>query len=107
LPTGRLGPVLSIELVGKSRCSVHDAIARASHNAMGLRLHASVIAMLREHITISGTGMREHGEDSSELLLLQRRPMGEAICERRPEEGHTAMQRHIDFVRNWLERTEG
>jgi DNA-binding FadR family transcriptional regulator len=26
---------------------------------------------------------------------------------RRPEEARTAMQTHIDFVRNWLERAEG
>jgi GntR family transcriptional repressor for pyruvate dehydrogenase complex len=62
--------------------------------------------MLREHITISGIGMREHGEDSSELLLLQHRTVCEAICARRPEEARTAMQTHLDFVGNWLERAE-
>lgn len=90
----------------KTDAQFHDAIALASHNAMFLHLHASVIAMLREHITISGTSLREHGEDSSELLLRQHRTVCEAICARRPEEARTAMHTHIDFVRNWLERMD-
>lgn len=38
---------------------LHDAIAQASHNTMFLHLHTSVLGMLREHITINGTGLRE------------------------------------------------
>ena len=37
---------------------LHEAIALASHNTMFLHLHTSVISMLREHITINGTGLR-------------------------------------------------
>lgn len=83
---------------------LHDAIALASHNTMFLHLHTSVIGMLREHITINGTGLREQDDSASELLLLQHRTLCEAICARRPEEARTAMQTHIDFVRSRVEQ---
>ena len=79
---------------------LHDAIAQASHNTMFLHLHTSVIGMLREHITINGTGLREADGESSDLLLRQHRTLCEAILARRPEEARTAMQTHIDFVRS-------
>ncbi|GLU33665.1 FadR/GntR family transcriptional regulator [Trinickia caryophylli] len=81
---------------------LHEAIALASHNAMFLHLHASVIGMLREHITINGTGLRIRDEDASRQLLIQHRTLCEAIRARRPEEARTAMQTHIDFVRSRL-----
>ena len=65
---------------------LHDAIAQASHNTMFLHLHTSVIGMLREHITINGTGLREQDAAASGQLLLQHRTLCEAICARRPEE---------------------
>lgn len=83
---------------------LHDAIALASHNTMFLHLHTSVIGMLREHITINGTGLREQDGSASELLLLQHRTLCDAICARRPEEARTAMQTHIDFVRSRVEQ---
>lgn len=79
---------------------LHEAIALASHNTMFLHLHTSVIGMLREHITINGTGLREQDDSASEQLLLQHRNVCEAICAHRPEEARTAMQTHIDFVRS-------
>lgn len=82
---------------------LHDAIAQASHNTMFLHLHTSVLGMLREHITINGTGLREADAASSDLLLLQHRTLCEAILARRPEEARTAMQTHIDFVRSKVE----
>jgi GntR family transcriptional regulator, transcriptional repressor for pyruvate dehydrogenase complex len=78
---------------------LHEAIAQASHNAMFLHLHTSVLGVLREHITINGTGLREQNADASEHLLLQHRTLCEAILSRQPEEARTAMQTHIDFVR--------
>ncbi|MCY1268804.1 hypothetical protein D9M68_597050 [compost metagenome] len=60
--------------------------------------------MLREHITINGTGLREQDDSASELLLLQHRTLCEAICACRPEEARTAMQTHIDFVRSRVEQ---
>lgn len=78
---------------------LHEAIAQASHNAMFLHLHTSVLSVLREHITIHGTGLREQGDESSAMLLQQHRTMCDAICAGQPEEARTAMQGHIDFVR--------
>jgi GntR family transcriptional repressor for pyruvate dehydrogenase complex len=63
--------------------------------------------MLREHITINNASLRELDEDVSELLLSQHRCVCEAICERRPEEARTAMQSHIDFVRNRIAQDAG
>lgn len=85
---------------------LHAAIAAASHNAMFLHLHTSVIGLLREHITISGTGLRQQDDEASELLLMQHRTLCEAICARKPEEARTAMQTHIDFVRSRSGRSE-
>ena len=79
---------------------LHDAIALASHNTMFLHLHTSVLGMLREHITINGTDLRLQDREASEQLLIQHRVLCDAICNRRPEEARTAMQTHIDFVRN-------
>jgi len=79
---------------------LHEAIALASHNSMFLHLHSSVIYMLREHITLSGTGLRTLSDAVSEQLLIQHRSICDAICEQRPEEARTAMQTHIDFVRS-------
>jgi GntR family transcriptional repressor for pyruvate dehydrogenase complex len=78
---------------------LHDAIARASHNTMFLHLHASVVGMLREHIAINGTGLREQHPDASDRLLVQHRALCDAILARRPERARDAMQAHIDFVR--------
>ena len=78
---------------------LHEAIALASHNAMFLHLHTSVLGVLREHITINGTGLRVQNEDAPDQLLQQHRTLCDAIVARRPEEARTAMQTHIDFVR--------
>lgn len=78
---------------------LHEAIALASHNAMFLHLHTSVLSVLREHITFHGTGLREQGDESSAMLLHHHRTVCDAICAGRPEEARTAMQTHIDFVR--------
>jgi GntR family transcriptional repressor for pyruvate dehydrogenase complex len=78
---------------------LHEAIALASHNAMFLHLHTSVLSVLREHITMHGTGLREQSDESSAMLLHQHRTVCSAICAGQPEEARTAMQAHIDFVR--------
>ncbi|WP_317205196.1 FadR/GntR family transcriptional regulator [Janthinobacterium sp.] len=83
---------------------LHEAIALASHNSMFLHLHTSVIGMLREHITINGTGLREADAATSEQLLQQHRSICATICEQRPEEARTAMQTHIDYVRSRVAR---
>jgi len=78
---------------------LHEVIAQASHNAMFLHLHTSVLGVLREHITINGTGLREQNRETSDQLLQQHRTLCDAIGGRHPEEARTAMQAHIDFVR--------
>ncbi|HAT32699.1 MAG TPA: GntR family transcriptional regulator [Janthinobacterium sp.] len=85
---------------------LHEAIALASHNTMFLHLHTSIIGMLREHITINGTGLREQDADTSAQLLMQHRGVCAAICGHRPEEARTAMQGHIDFVRSRVQGDE-
>jgi len=86
---------------------LHETIAKASHNAMFLHLHAGVLGVLREHITASGTGLREQSEDASAQLLQQHRMLCDAIIARRPEEARTAMQTHIDFVRSKVPDAKG
>ncbi|MGK5003416.1 FadR/GntR family transcriptional regulator [Janthinobacterium sp. LB2P70] len=78
---------------------LHEVIAQASHNTMFLHLHTSIIGMLREHITINGTGLRQQDDATSQHLLSQHRTLCVAICASQPEEARTAMQSHIDFVR--------
>lgn len=78
---------------------LHEVIAQASHNTMFLHLHTSIIGMLREHITLNGTGLRQQDDATSLQLLSQHRTLCEAICASQPEEARTAMQSHIDFVR--------
>ncbi|SFV18052.1 FadR/GntR family transcriptional regulator [Pseudoduganella namucuonensis] len=77
---------------------LHEAIALASHNTMFLHLHASVIIMLREHITITGSSLRALEANDADQLLLQHRAICDAICEGRPDDARNAMQGHIDFV---------
>lgn len=86
---------------------LHETIAKASHNAMFLHLHAGVLGVLREHITASGTGLREQSEDASAQLLQQHRMLCDAIIARRPEEARTAMQTHIDFVCSKVQHGNG
>ncbi|MFC0170843.1 FadR/GntR family transcriptional regulator [Pseudoduganella danionis] len=82
---------------------MHEAIALASHNSMFLHLHASVLGILREHITLNGTNLRALAPDVSGQLLQQHRAICQAICARRPEASRTAMQAHIDYVISMLE----
>lgn len=83
---------------------LHEAIALASHNTMFLHLHTSVLSLLREHITLNGSGLRALDAQVSHQLLEQHRNVCDAICSGQPEEARTAMQTHIDYVRNSLSR---
>jgi GntR family transcriptional regulator, transcriptional repressor for pyruvate dehydrogenase complex len=93
----------TIKSEGSADAELHDAIAVASHNTMFLHLHISILGMLREHIAINGSGLREHEKSASDRLLVQHRAVCEAICGRRPEEARAAMRSHIDFVRAHVE----
>ncbi|WP_426336620.1 FadR/GntR family transcriptional regulator [Pseudoduganella sp. R-31] len=82
---------------------LHAAIALASHNSMFLHLHASVLGILREHITLNGSNLRALDDEVSGQLLQQHRAICQAICARKPEAARTAMQAHIDYVAGKLE----
>lgn len=82
---------------------LHEVIARASHNSMFLHLHASVLGILREHITLNGSSLRALDAEASSQLLQQHRAICLAICARRPEAARTAMQAHIDYVVSRME----
>lgn len=81
---------------------LHEAIALASHNSMFLHLHASVLGILREHITLNGSSLRALDAEVSGQLLQQHRAICQTICARRPEAARTAMQAHIDYVISML-----
>lgn len=77
---------------------LHEAIAQASHNTMFLHLHASIIGMLREHITSHGSSLRAQDGDVGTQLLAQHRAICEAICGGHADAARVAMQSHIDYV---------
>lgn len=77
---------------------LHEAIALASHNSMFLHLHASVIGMLREHITFNGSSLRAQEADVGKQLLAQHRTICDAICGGQADDARVAMQSHIDYV---------
>lgn len=85
---------------------LHEAIALASHNTMFLHLHASVIGMLREHITANGSSLRAQAPDVGQHLLQQHRAICDAICGARPDEAQAAMQAHIDYVAGKIAQAE-
>lgn len=85
---------------------LHDAIAQASHNTMFLHLQTSVVGLLREHITVAGTGLRERHPEASTKLLTQHRTLCEAILARRADDARAAMLAHIAFVRAGVAEVE-
>jgi GntR family transcriptional repressor for pyruvate dehydrogenase complex len=101
LEQARLGEQDSAEATLDAQ--LHEAIALASHNSMFLHLHASVLGILREHITLNGSNLRALDAEVSSQLLQQHRAICQAICSRRPEAARTAMQAHIDYVAGKLE----
>ncbi|ELX13376.1 transcriptional regulator GntR family [Janthinobacterium sp. HH01] len=101
LEQARLGDDQAVEASIDAR--LHEAIALASHNSMFLHLHASVLGILREHITLNGSSLRALDAEVSGQLLQQHRAICQAICARRPEAARTAMQAHIDYVVSRIE----
>lgn len=78
----------------------HEAIAEASHNSMFRFLHAGIVRMLREHISLNLTGMH----DATDGLRQQHQAILDAIRLRRPDEARAAMQVHMEFTRSELVR---
>ncbi|WP_420472654.1 FadR/GntR family transcriptional regulator [Noviherbaspirillum sp. ST9] len=78
----------------------HEAIAEASHNSMFRFLHAGIVRMLREHISLNLIGMHDAAVD----LRHQHQAIWDAIRFGQPDEARTAMQVHMDFTRSELVR---
>jgi GntR family transcriptional repressor for pyruvate dehydrogenase complex len=82
----------------------HEAIAEASHNSMFLFLHAGIVRMLREHISLNLMGLDDQTGEVTRQLRRQHLRIWDAIRARRPEVARRAMLVHIDFTRAELAR---
>lgn len=87
----------------RSDADFHEAISEASHNSMFRFLHAGIVRMLREHISLNLTGMH----DATVGLRQQHQAIWDAIRLRQPDEARVAMQIHMDFTRSELVRHAG
>jgi GntR family transcriptional repressor for pyruvate dehydrogenase complex len=81
----------------------HEAIAEASHNSMFRHLHAGIVRMLREHISLNLTGMH----DATAQLRQQHQAIWDAIRLGQPDKARDAMLAHIDFTWSELARRDG
>lgn len=88
----------------KADADFHEAIAEASHNSMFLYLHASILRMLREHISLNLMDMEDASGRVTEDLRRQHLGIWEAIRKHQPDVARQAMLAHIDFTRSELER---
>ncbi len=90
-----------VEAEARADAEFHAVLAMASHNLMLSHFYASVITMLREHIT-NNTYEASHIQlDGGELALTrlaQHKAIYRAIRARRPDAAFKAMHAHIDFV---------
>lgn len=84
----------------------HEAIAEASHNSMFLHLHAGMVRMLREHISLNLMAMDDPSGKVTGQLCTQHIDIWNAIRGRQPDAARQAMLEHIDFTRSELERRE-
>ena len=78
----------------------HEAIAEASHNSMFRFLHAGIVRMVREHISLNLTRMKE----VKLQLRQQHQAVWDAIRLKQPETAQRAMLTHIDFTWSELKR---
>ncbi|MFZ4539614.1 FadR/GntR family transcriptional regulator [Propionivibrio sp.] len=91
----------------KADADFHEAIAQASHNSMFLYLHAGILRMLREHISLNLMAMEDPSGKVTDLLRQQHLAIWDAIRQHQPDAARQAMLNHIDFTRSELERREG
>lgn len=82
---------------------LHEVISEASHNSMFRHLHMSFLAMLREHIALNQSGLRDRDSDVSRQLLVQHDALWNAIRRGEAEQARQLMFDHIDFVAARLE----
>lgn len=91
----------------KADADFHEAIAEASHNSMFLYLHAGILRMLREHISLNLMGMEDPSGKITDDLRRQHLGVWDAIRKHQPEAARQAMLAHIDYARNELARRQG
>lgn len=79
----------------------HTALTAAAHNRMLGQFYASVITMLREHITANTFDATENNANAtvqSAMRMHQHESIFMAVRERNPDAAQRAMFAHIDFV---------
>lgn len=91
----------------KADADFHEAIAEASHNSMFLYLHAGILRMLREHISLNLKCLEDPSGKITDDLRRQHLGIWDTIRKRQPEAARQAMLAHIDFTRIELARRQG
>ena len=79
----------------------HTALTAAAHNRMLEQFYASVITMLREHITANtfdATLNNANAATQAAMRLAQHESIYLAVRDRNPDAAQRAMFAHIDFV---------
>ncbi|MGN6318553.1 FadR/GntR family transcriptional regulator [Trinickia sp.] len=92
-----------VEAEAQADAEFHAALAVASHNAMLSHFYASVITLLREHITnntYEASRMQAEANDLALRRLEQHTAILRAIRTHRPDAASRAMHAHIAFVGN-------
>ena len=86
----------------KADADFHEAIAEASHNSMFLYLHAGILRLLREHISLNLQALEDPSGKVTNQLRQQHLDIWHAIRRRQPDAARQAMLAHIDFTRSEL-----
>jgi GntR family transcriptional regulator, transcriptional repressor for pyruvate dehydrogenase complex len=90
-----------VDVEAQTDAEFHAALAAAAHNRMLEKFYASVIAMLREHITANtfdATLNNANAAAQAAMRLAQHESIYFAVRERNPDAAQQAMLAHIDFV---------
>jgi GntR family transcriptional repressor for pyruvate dehydrogenase complex len=90
----------------KADADFHEAIAEASHNSMFRFLHAGILRMLREHISLNLMDLEDASGKITNELRRQHLGIWDAIRRHQPHAARLAMLAHIDFTRSELKRRE-
>ena len=86
----------------KADADFHEAIAEASHNSMFLYLHAGILRLMREHISLNLKALEDPSGKVTRQLQHQHLAIWHAIRQRQPDAARQAMLAHIDFTRSEL-----
>jgi GntR family transcriptional repressor for pyruvate dehydrogenase complex len=90
-----------VEAEAQADAEFHAVLALASHNLMLSHFYASVITLLREHITnntYEASHIQVNANDLALMRLEQHTAIFRAIRTRRPDAAFRAMHAHIAFV---------